>query len=88
MEKQKGKEGADAGEFIGKGDVGRGLGLSGEGVDRAAEGEAVREEENVQRREAMLIGGARCQREKGAAAYPFGVLSGWAVIRFKRIYNF
>jgi hypothetical protein len=88
MEKQNGKEGVDAGEFIGKGDLGRGLGLNGEGVDRAAEGEVVHEEENVQRREAILTGGARCHREKGAVAYPFGVLSGWAVIRLKRIYNF
>jgi hypothetical protein len=79
MEKRKGKEGADAGEFIGKGDMGRGLGLGREGVDRVAEGEAMREAENVQRREAMLTGRARCQREKGVAAYPFGVSSGWAM---------
>jgi hypothetical protein len=81
MEKRKGKEGADAGEFFGKGDMGSGLGLSGEDVDRAAEGEAMCKEENGQKREAMLKGGAQCQREKGAAAYPFGVSSGWAVGR-------
>jgi hypothetical protein len=77
--KMKRKRGADAGDFFGKGDVGRGLGLGGEGVDRAAEGEAMCEEENGQRREAMLKGGARCQSENGAAAYPFGVSSGLAV---------